>query len=104
MSILLISRHPGAVEWLQQYAPFQPDAVYAHLSLNQVQAGDIVIGTLPIQTAAKIIEKGAQYWHLSIELPQNLRGRELSLAEMKQLPVQLDQFSITRVQSYCPTI
>jgi CRISPR-associated protein Csx16 len=40
-----------------------------------VQPGDLVIGTLPAQIAARICERGGRYQHLTLDLPENLRGQ-----------------------------
>ena len=93
MTTWFISRHAGALQWMQhcgiafdQHAPLLDPAL--------VQSGDIVIGTLPINLAAQVCERGAAYWHLSLELPPEARGRELSAEELMALGATLQQFHI----------
>ncbi|MGH6627379.1 MAG: CRISPR-associated protein Csx16 [Burkholderiaceae bacterium] len=89
----LVSRHPGAVEWARrQGVPI--DRVVAHLSPADVRAGDTVIGTLPVNLAAAVCQSGAQYLHVSLELPAHLRGHELSADQLEALGARLEAFRI----------
>jgi CRISPR-associated protein Csx16 len=93
MTTLFVTRHAGAVEWArrQQFGVAQ---VVPHLALAQVQAGDTVIGTLPVNLAAQVCAKGAAYWHLSLELTAEQRGLELSADDMDRLGAQVQRFDI----------
>lgn len=68
-----VSRHQGAVEWLARKGVVV-DRQVAHLDLAQVQAGDWVLGSLPVNMAAAVCARGAQYLHLSLALPAHARG------------------------------
>ena len=70
------------------------DCHVAHLNPAQVQAGDTVIGTLPIQLAAQICTRHAAYWHLSLEVPADKRGQELSVRELENLGASLQRFDV----------
>lgn len=94
MTTWFISRHPGAVEWAARQK-LQVDVVEPHLDLALVQSNDKVIGSLPVNLAAQVCAKGAAYWHLSVELPAELRGRELSADELEQLGARLQPFDVT---------
>jgi CRISPR-associated protein Csx16 len=89
-----VSRHPGARLWLEQQG-LQVDHVIAHLNPQQVQSGDTVYGTLPIQLAAQVCMRGAYYWHLSLILPAEVRGRELSAEEMRRYGASLEPYNVT---------
>lgn len=94
MTTYFISRHPGAIEWAaRQRIPV--DQHKAHLDPAMVQAGDTVIGSLPINLAAQVCAKGAAYWHLSLALPAELRGQELSADDMVRLGARVEQFTVT---------
>ncbi|MEZ5631518.1 MAG: CRISPR-associated protein Csx16 [Burkholderiaceae bacterium] len=93
MTTWFVSRHAGALHWMQQHGPAF-DRHVAHLSPADVQPGDTVIGTLPVHLAAQVCERGATYRHLTLELPAHARGHELSAQELAQLGATLQQFHI----------
>lgn len=88
-----VSRHPGAVEWAQ-HQNLAIDCWVEHLDPAQVNAGDIVIGTLPVNLAAGVCKLGARYFHLSLKVPAEWRGRELTMAELLAGPAELRAFHI----------
>lgn len=98
MTIWFISRHPGAAQWMQQQGHHY-DKHVSHLDPELVQAGDTVIGTLPINMAAKICQRGAHYWHLSLKLPASARGRELSTDELRQYKATLEPYRVERLDT-----
>ena len=93
MSIWFVSRHPGAVEWAKSQG-IAVDHWVAHLVLAEIAACDTVIGTLPVQLAAEVCAKGARYLNLSLDLPLNWRGRELSAEELVVAGARLEAFRI----------
>ncbi|HUM95558.1 MAG TPA: CRISPR-associated protein Csx16 [Candidatus Competibacter sp.] len=97
MTTLFISRHPGAREWAVEEGIIV-DAVIAHLDPETVQSGDVVIGTLPIHLAARVCERGGRYLHLSLELPPDWRGRELSAADLRRFGARLEEYQVTAVR------
>lgn len=93
MSTWFVSRHPGAVDWVRaQGLPidFQVD----HLEPSEVEAGDTVIGSLPVNLVAIICARGARYLHLTLDLPPSLRGQELSCDDLIRLQAQLQAFRV----------
>jgi CRISPR-associated protein Csx16 len=96
MTTLFISRHPGALEWAAAEG-LAVDARLAHLDPETIQPGDVVIGTLPIHLAARVCERGGRYLHLSLELPPEQRGRELSAADLRQCGARLEEYRVTRL-------
>jgi len=96
MTTLFISRHPGALEWAAEEGIIV-DAAIAHLDPDTVQPGDVVIGTLPIHLAARVCQRGGRYLHLSLELPPEWRGRELSAADLRRFGARLEEFQVTAV-------
>ena len=94
MTTWFVSRHQGAIAWARQQGI---EAVFVdHLDPHQVRPGDTVVGTLPVPLVAEINAKGARYFHLSINLPQELRGRELSAEELRSLGAKLEEYSAAR--------
>lgn len=93
MTTYFVSRHPGGIEWAAQQN-LHVDAFVAHLDPTQVQPGDTVIGNLPVHLAAQVCERGGVYWHLSLALPAELRGRELSAADMARLGAHVKPYTV----------
>lgn len=91
-----VSRHPGAVEWAARQG-IEVDKRVAHLDVDQVQAGDTVIGVLPVHLAAAVCARGARYLHLSLDLPPAMRGRELSADEMARCGARLEEYGVRRL-------
>lgn len=77
MAVWFVSRHPGAIEWVK-LQNIQIDRFESHLDTSLVQAGDVVIGTLPIHLAAEVCQKGAKFYFLSINVTPEQRGTELT--------------------------
>ena len=93
MTTYFISRHPGALEWASRQK-LAVDHFVQHLDPAQVQPGDTVIGSLPVNLAARVCAQGATYWHLSLALPAELRGAELTADDMARLGARLEPFQI----------
>ena len=98
MTIWFVSRHPGALQWMQQHGPAF-DRHVPHLDPADVQRGDTVIGTLPVHLAAQVCARGAVYLHLVLETPPEARGRELSAQELAALGATLQGFDIRPVKT-----
>jgi CRISPR-associated protein Csx16 len=93
MTTWFVSRHPGAIEWLKnQKIPV--DEFVSHLDVKIIKNGDVVIGSLPVNLAAVVCSKGARYFNLSIELTAELRGKELSAAELVNCNAKLEEILV----------
>lgn len=93
--IYLVSRHQGAVAWSQQQG-ITVDEIVPHLDISVIQNGDIVIGTLPINLAAEIQRLGGRYIHLSLKVPFELRGIELTSDQLNAIGANLQEFNIEK--------
>lgn len=96
MTTFFVSRHPGAADWASTQG-LAVDRALDHLDADRVAAGDVVIGTLPVNLAATVCARGARYLHLSLDLPADWRGRELSAAEMRACSARLEEYLVRRV-------
>ena len=96
MTTHFVSRHPGALDWAAEEG-VTVDVLLAHLDPETIQPGDVVIGTLPIHLAARVCGCGGQYLHLSLELPSEWRGRELSAADLRRFGARLEEYRVTPV-------
>lgn len=91
MTTYFISRHPGAKEWAHRQH-LSVDQWLSHLDPARVQAGDTVIGSLPVNLASLVCAAGARYLHLALELPADMRGKELSADDLERLNTRLEAF------------
>jgi len=96
MTTYFVTRHPGARAWAQQQG-VAVDILIDHLDPETVQPGDVVIGTLPVNLAARICERGGRYRHLSLETPLERRGGEFTLTEMDAFGARLEEYVIRRL-------
>lgn len=96
MSTYFISRHAGAVAWAETEG-FHVDACLAHLDLSLVKAGDTVLGTLPINLVAEVNARGGRYFHLTLTVPIELRGKELSTETMREYGARLEEYYVSKL-------
>ncbi|HEU0196179.1 MAG TPA: CRISPR-associated protein Csx16 [Nevskiaceae bacterium] len=95
MTTYFVSRHPGARDWACEQG-ILVDQQVEHLQVEKVQAGDWVLGTLPVHLAGIVCERGARYFHLSMEVAQALRGKDMSAAQMAVCGARLECYDIRR--------
>ena len=93
MTRWFVSRHPGALEWLQRQG-VEVDQCVAHLDVDVLRPGDTVLGTLPINLACEVCRRGVEYWHLSLRVPFALRGQELSAEQLDECHATLESFVV----------
>ena len=98
MTTWFVSRHPGAIEWATRQT-LAVDQFVHHLDPALVRGGDTVMGSLPVHLAAAVCERGARYLHLSVELPEQLRGKELSADQLEQLGANMREYRVERSES-----
>ncbi|EAR23047.1 hypothetical protein NB231_14543 [Nitrococcus mobilis Nb-231] len=96
MTLWLVTRHAGALEWLARRG-LQGGRIVPHLDPAWIQAGDRVVGTLPVQLVAAVCARGARYEHLSVMLPAELRGRELSADTLERHGARLEPYYAERI-------
>jgi len=79
-----VSRHQSTIKLLKQIWP--EAKVINHLeNINEIPAGSLVIGNLPLTIVNKLInERGCRYVQVTLEVPPNLRGKELNEQELKK--------------------
>ncbi len=96
MADLFVTRHSGAVDWARQNG-IEAELV-PHLDVKRVQAGDRVLGTLPVQMIAQVNERGAGYLHLEMTIPAEARGRDLSAEDMERFGAKLVEYRAEKVE------
>lgn len=97
MTTYFISRHPGAVKWAESEG-FHVDERLAHFDVSIVKPGDRVLGTLPINLVAEVNARGGEYFHLTLELPPNRRGKELTPADMREFGARLEPYRAKKLE------
>lgn len=97
MTTFFVTRHPGALDWARQQGIAWDEHVI-HLDPQKVGAGDTVIGSLPVHLAAEVCARGARYLNLSLDLPANLRGRELDAATLTECAARVEEYVVRK----CP--
>ncbi len=103
MTTYFVSRHRGATAWAAHIG-IVIDVQLAHLDPEIIKAGDRVIGTLPVHIAAELCAKGGHYLHLTLNVPEALRGRELSPQEMIECDARIERYDIRKRESINPVI
>jgi CRISPR-associated protein Csx16 len=93
MTTWFISRHPGAIDWAKRQH-LSVDRFEPHLDIALIHVGDTVIGSLPVNLAAKVCARDAAYWHLSLALPAAMRGVELSADKLDLLGARIEPFDV----------
>jgi len=97
MTSFFVSRHPGAIEWARRRG-LTVDAWLVHLDVERVGIRDTVIGSLPLNLAAAVNARGARYLHLTLELPAEWRGRELSADELEAAGARLEEYFVKGIK------
>ena len=99
MNIIAVTRHRGAVEWLERngYKGVEATKHLPRHRIDRLQPGDVVVGTLPVHLIADICHLGAEYWHLAMHIPAELRGAELSADDMDYCGCRLQRYTAHRV-------
>lgn len=96
MTTFFISRHSGAIAWAESQG-FHVDQQLAHFEASVVNAGDSILGTLPVNLIAEVNQRGGRYFHLTLELPAQLRGQELTAEMMQQYGARLEEYTVQKV-------
>jgi len=98
MTTYLVTRHVGAVEWLAAQGFANVNHI-PHFDPAQIQPGDQVVGTLPVHLAATVCGHGGRYYHLTLDIPAEARGRELTANDMRQFGARLEEYVVLRADS-----
>jgi CRISPR-associated protein Csx16 len=77
--------------------------VLSHVNGQVFEPGDRVCGVLPLALAARICASGAQAHVISYDVPESLRGQELSAAMLEALGAKLVQYDVRIVGSLLST-
>jgi CRISPR-associated protein Csx16 len=95
MTTYFVTRHAGAKQWANDQG-INVDFLVDHLNIEAIQTGDTVLGSLPVNLVAELNEKGAQYFHLTLPLSEELRGKEISAELMRELGAKLEEYFVIK--------
>nr|BDI55091.1 MAG: CRISPR-Cas system-associated protein Csx16 [uncultured archaeon] len=91
--IIIVSRHAGAINWLKKHYPkFSNLKHLTHISEEEIK-DRIIIGTLPVNLA--VLAK--EYWHLSMNVPLEMRGKELTVEDMENFNCKIENYKILKI-------
>ena len=96
MKTLFVTRHPAAVEWFAGKTTEDVKHV-SHFDINMVNEYDRVIGTLPINIVADLCYMNVSYTHLSLSIPAEFRGQELTVSQMDEFNATLTEYEVKEV-------
>jgi len=88
-----VTRHAGARDWVEEQ-DIRVDRLVEHLDVETIGPGDTVIGSLPVNLAARVCERGGRYLHLSLEVLPDLRGKELTAEVMRSLGARVEEYRV----------
>jgi len=99
MSTIFITRHPGAVEWLKANYPkiAKSATMVSHFDASTTEAGDVIVGILPVNMICDVINHGARFIALQIDLPAELRGKELTVEDMDNCNAKLQEYHVEAI-------
>ncbi|MFQ3246383.1 MAG: CRISPR-associated protein Csx16 [Arenicella sp.] len=97
MTTWIVTRHQGAKQWLGQQA-IKSDFIVDDLNIDLPQAGDTIIGMLPIQHVATLNQRGVRYLHLCLQTPEPLRGHELVADQIAEFDGHLQEYQAITIQ------
>jgi CRISPR-associated protein Csx16 len=97
MAIYFISRHKGAVPWLEQQGiQIQTHFEHCH-DVATFKKDDVVYGNLPLHLIETLTKKGVRYYHLVLDIPAELRGLELAGREFDNCNPRFIEYKVVAV-------
>lgn len=96
MTTYFITRHIGALAWAKQQNLSFDTHLEHLLDLNLLNAGDVIIGTLPINLVYQLNVRNVRYIHLSLNIPSHLRGIELNTTQLHECQATLEEFTVQK--------
>ena len=94
-----ITRHSATSSWLQERIP--SIEIFSHLDdslIDKLKIGDTVVGVLPINIVEKLTRRKVIYQHFTLDLPETMRGKELTKLEIEQFGARLEAYAATTVK------
>ena len=99
--ILLVTRHTALIAKLRNTG-FEPDCIVEHLTdgdIYKMNRGDIVIGNIPMAFAARLNNIGVGYIGVDLNIPPELRGKELDVVDLENCNIQFHHYRVVEGES-----
>lgn len=97
MKILAIVRHSAAKEWLCDKFPHDSVEVISHYTDGMEEGFDVVVGILPVPLIANLNKKEIRFLLLTMNIPESLRGVELTKQQMIDCGASLEEYIVVRL-------
>lgn len=94
MTDYIVTRHPGAIEWMRRHARLSSAVVLRHVDGHTFEPGDRVCGVLPLALAARICASGSEAHVLTYDAPESARGQELTAEDLEALGTKLVRYEV----------
>jgi len=94
MKTKIVTRHKGALEWIQKHHPEFGDAEVVEYARKKDLVGCRIVGVLPIPLAALC----GEYWHLDMPVPPEARGKEISCRDMERFHCRIQEYLVRAVR------
>ncbi len=96
--VVIASRHLDSIAFIREFCEshqFEVIEVVPHLAtIDELPNCETVIGNLPLHAIAKLNRAGIRYGALSITIPIELRGVELTLTQIRELNPTIIEFEV----------
>ena len=102
MTTMFVGRHQGTLAWIRRQ-PIVIDRYLDEFRIECVRPGDTVIGTLPVDLAAEVCERGARFIAVVMDIPKIKRGLELSEKEVEECRIRLRAFHVEKGEFFPET-
>lgn len=81
MRVAIVSRHKSTIDFVK--AMFRDVTVLEHVNdIEELKDFDLIVGNLPLPMVAEIKRMGKRFVMVSLNIPKELRGKELTLEEL----------------------
>jgi len=82
MHVIIVSRHAATVNLIKKHFP--EAEVVSHMTEDSIPENALIIGNLPLPMVEKVLKKGNRFVMVSLNIPPELRGKELNEEELKR--------------------
>ena len=97
--IWIVTRHTGAYQWVKEETElgqntFENFTKVKTFDPTVIQDGDTVVGILPMHLACSVCSAGGRYFAITMDVPKNKRGSDLTVGQMKKFGAKLIEYRV----------